>query len=103
MPRLTPEIAKAILRGARDRAKKMYPGKQTMRLRVGTFVNVLQAEPGLISYERTIGLGDYFPTFDGWRIELTDETYEATGFRAKIVSPMGSYLEAAPRVVEAAA
>lgn len=102
MNRLTPEMARAVLRGARDRAQKMYPGKQTMRLRTSTFVNVLQAEPGLIAYEKVIGTGEYMPTFDGWRIELTDEAYEAAGFRAKIVGPMGSYLEA-PRRMEAAA
>jgi hypothetical protein len=53
---------------------------------------VLQAEPGLISYERTIGTGRYFPVFDGWRIELSDEADEAAGFRAKIVGPTGGYL-----------
>lgn len=48
-------MARAVLIGARDRAKKMSRDKQVMRLRIGTFVNVLQAEPGLVSYERMIG------------------------------------------------
>jgi hypothetical protein len=34
-------MARAGLIGARDRAKKMSPDKRVMRLRVGTFINVL--------------------------------------------------------------
>jgi hypothetical protein len=88
---LTVPMARAVLAGALDRAKKMnQPGVMVARLRTGTFCRAIAADPLLITYEQ-LATGDWAPMFGGYRLVLTDEVYESAprGFRSKQMLAVG--------------
>jgi hypothetical protein len=100
------QAAKALLENSKTRARALFAGPtkskpQVLALRAETFVAILRAEPGLIRYERLAGSLDYSPFYgetpNDWRIEITNEPMQSAGFRAKVIGPFGSYLEASAR------
>ena len=98
---LTELGARAVLESARQRFK--LAGVHSFALRPASFIAVLRASPGLIRWEKLAESNEYVPMFNvrgvDWRIVLTDS---GEGFRAKIVGPLGSYLEAAARDIAGA-
>jgi hypothetical protein len=103
---LTAASAKALLNNARDRALKTYgnmPNRpRVFALRATSLVAVLKACPGLLEWKRLDWLGEVYGPFfntngEDWRVEITEQQLESEGFRAKVIGPFGSYLEATPR------
>jgi hypothetical protein len=90
MQKITPIMARAVLVGAHDRAKRMGKLEQVMRLRSGSLLRVLAADPSLIVFEQLVISREFVPTYEGWRIVPTEDVYEGDQRRReKVIFEVG--------------